>query len=49
MKNKESVLNRRVSVRTIGALVGSSVAMAVLAGLFYHRRAIKRLIEIRQM
>ena len=47
MKDKKG--KRSVSVKTIGRLISGSVAVAIVAGLVYHRRAIKRLIEINQM
>ncbi len=49
MKRNDSLLDKRVSVRSIGAAVGGSFLVAVVAGLFRHRRAIKRLIEINRM
>ena len=49
MKRNDSLLDKRVSVRSIGAAVGGSFLVAVVAGLFWHRRAIKRLIEINRM
>jgi hypothetical protein len=49
MRKNESLLNKRVSVRSMGTFLGSSVLVAVVAGLFWHRRAIKRLVEISRM
>ena len=49
MKQNDSLVDKRVSVRSIGAAVGGSFLVAVVAGLFWHRRAIKRLIEIDRM
>ena len=49
MRNNESVLDKRVSVRSLGNFLGGSLLVAVVAGVFWHRRAIKRLIEIRRM
>ncbi len=49
MRKSESVLDKRVSVRSIGNLLGGSLLVAVVAGVFRHRRAIKRLIEIHRM
>jgi len=49
MKRNDSLLDKRVSVRSIGAAIGGAFLTAVVAGLFYHRRTIKRLIEIKRM
>lgn len=49
MRNTESLLDKRVSVRRMGKYVGGGLFVAVVAGLLRHRRAIKRLIEIRRM
>jgi hypothetical protein len=49
MRKNESVLDKRVSLRSIGNFLGGSLLLAVVSGLFWHRRAIKRLIEIRTM
>lgn len=49
MRRIESVLNKKVSVRRLGNLVGGSLLVAVVAGVFWHRRAIKRLVEISRM
>ena len=49
MYQKESLLNKKVSIKNIGAVIGGTFLMAAATGLFWHRRAIKRLIEIRQM
>ena len=49
MKRNDSPFDKRVSVRTLGAAVGGGLLVAVVAGLFWHRRAIKRLIEINRM
>lgn len=49
MKKIESVLEKKVSVRSLGNLLGGSLLVAVVAGVFHHRRAIKRLIQIHRM
>lgn len=49
MKQNEGILNRKVSVKSLGAMIGGTLLMAVATGAFWHRRAIKRMIEIRQM
>lgn len=49
MRKNESVLDKKVSVRGIGNLLGGSLLVAVVAGIVRHRRAIMRLIEIRRM
>jgi hypothetical protein len=49
MRKNETLLNKRVSVRSMGTFLSSSVLVAVVAGLFWHRRAIKRLVEISRM
>lgn len=49
MTKIENVLDKKVSIRRIGTFLGSSLLAAVVAGVFYHRRAIKRLIEIQRM
>ena len=49
MRKIESVLDKKVSVRSMGNILGGSVLVAVVAGVFWHRRAIKRLIEINRM
>jgi hypothetical protein len=49
MRKNESVLNKRVFVRSMGNFLGGSLSVAVVAGVFWHRRAIKRLIEINRM
>lgn len=49
MSGNEGLLNKRISVKSIGAVAGGAFLIAVVSGLFWHRRAIKRLIEIRQM
>jgi hypothetical protein len=49
MRKNESVLNKRVSVRSMGNFLGGSLLVAVVAGMFWHRRAIKRLIEINRI
>ena len=49
MRKNGSVLDKKVSIRSIGTFLGSSLLAAVVAGAFYHRRAIKRLIEIQRM
>ena len=45
----DPLLDKRVSVRSRGAAVGGSFMVAVVAGLFWHGRATKRLIEINRM
>jgi len=49
MSDKESLLNKKVSIKHIGAVIGGALLTAAATGLFWHRRAIKRLIELRQM
>jgi hypothetical protein len=49
MRNNGSVLDKRVSIRSMGNVLGGSLLVAVVAGMFWHRRAIKRLIEINRM
>jgi len=49
MSKNKSLLDRKMSLRSMGNLLGGSVVAAVVAGVFWHRRAIKRLIEIRLM
>ena len=49
MKKIENVLDKRVSVRSLGSFLGGSLLVAIVAGVFRHRRAIKRLIEIQRM
>ena len=49
MKKIENVLDKRVSVRSLGNFIGGSLLVAIVAGVFHHRRAIKRLIEIQRM
>jgi hypothetical protein len=49
MRKNESVLNKKVAVRSMGTLLGSGLLVAVAAGLFWHRRALKRLVEINKM
>ena len=49
MKKNESVLDKKVSVRGMGNFLGGSLLVAVVAGVFWHRRAIKRLSEINRM
>ncbi len=46
MRKNESVLNKKVSLRGMGTLLGGSLLVTLVAGVFWHRRAIKRLIEI---
>jgi hypothetical protein len=48
MRQDECLLNKRVSVKSIGAVAGGAFLIAVVSGLLWHRRTIKRLIEIRQ-
>jgi len=49
MKKFENVLDKKVSVRSLGSFLGGSLLVAIVAGVFHHRRAIKRLIEIQRM
>ena len=49
MRENEGLLNKRASVKSIGVAAGGAFLIAVVSGLFWHRRAIKRLIEISQM
>lgn len=49
MRKNESVLDKRVSVRSMGNFLGGSLLVAVVAGVIRHRRAIKRLIQIHRM
>jgi hypothetical protein len=49
MRKTESVLDKKVTVRRLGSLIGGSLIVAVAAGVFWHRHAIKRLIQIRIM
>ena len=49
MKRNEGLLNKKISVKSLGAVAGGAFLIAVVSGLFWHRRAIKRLIEISQM
>lgn len=48
MKNK-SLSNKTVKVSSIGRILGGTFLMAVVAGVFWHRRDIKRLIELHRM
>jgi len=45
----ESLLDKQVSVRRMGKCLGGSLFVAAVAGVFYHRRAIRRLIEMCRM
>jgi len=49
MRRNESMFYKRVSIRNLGIFLGSSLIAAAIAGAFWHRRAIIRLIEIRRM
>jgi len=49
MKKIETVLDKKVSVRSFSSFLGGSLLVAIVAGVFHHRRAIKRLIEIQRM
>ena len=49
MRKIESILDKKLSVRRVGNFLGGSLLVAVVAGVFYHRRAIKRLIEMNRM
>ena len=49
MKQKDILLDKRVSVRGMGAALGNAFLAAAVAGLFWRRRAIKRLFEINRM
>jgi hypothetical protein len=46
---KTGVLDKRVSILSLGTFLGGSLVVAVVAGVIRHRRAIKRLIEIHRM
>ena len=46
---KTSVLDKRVSILSLGTFLGGSLLVAVVAGVIRHKRALKRLIEIRRM
>lgn len=49
MNRNEGLLDKRVSVRSMGAVIGGTLVLAIVSGVFWHRRAIKRLIEISRM
>ena len=49
MKRNEGLLDKRVSVRGLGAVIGGTLLASLVAGLIRHRRALKRLIEINRM
>lgn len=49
MRKNERLLDKRVSVRSMGSFLGGSVIVAFVAGVLRHRRAIKRLIQIHRM
>jgi hypothetical protein len=49
MRKNEKVLDKRVSLRGMGSFLGGSLLVAFVAGVFRHRQAIKRLIEIHRM
>jgi hypothetical protein len=49
MRKPECMLDKKVSVRRMRNCLGGSLLVAIAAGLVCHRRAIKRLIEIRRM
>jgi len=49
MRKTESLPDKKVSVRRMGNCMAGGLFVAVVAGLVCHRRAIKRLIEIRRM
>ena len=49
MKQKDILLDKRVSVRGMGAALGNAFLAAAVARLFWRRRAIKRLFEINRM
>lgn len=49
MRRNECLLDKRVSVRGLGAVIGGTLLASLVAGLIRHRRALKRLIEINRM
>jgi hypothetical protein len=49
MRRNEGLLDKRVSVRGLGAVIGGTLLASLVAGLIRHRRALKRLIEINRM
>jgi hypothetical protein len=49
MRNRESLLDKKVSIRRMGKCLGGGLFVAIVAGLLRHRRDIKRLIEIHRM
>jgi hypothetical protein len=49
MRKNERLLDKSVSVRSMGNFLGGSVIVAFVAGVLRHRRAIKRLIQIHRM
>jgi hypothetical protein len=49
MRRNECLLDKRVSVRGLGAVLGGTLLASLVAGLVWHRRALKRLIEINRM
>ncbi|HZB45246.1 MAG TPA: hypothetical protein VE360_08385 [Pyrinomonadaceae bacterium] len=49
MRRNECLLDKRVSVRGLGAVIGGALLGSLVAGLVWHRRALKRLIEINRM
>jgi hypothetical protein len=49
MKRNENLLNKRLSVRSLGALLGGTFLAAVVAGVIWHMGDIKRLVKISQM
>lgn len=49
MKRNEGLLDKRVSVKSLGAVVGGTLLVSLVAGVVWHRNAIKRLIQISRM
>ena len=49
MRKIEKVLDKKLSVRNMGTVLGGGLVVAVVAGVFWHRRAIKRLIDMNRM
>ena len=49
MRNTQSLLDKRVTIRRMGKCLGGGLFVAIVAGLLRHRHDIKRLIEIHRM
>ena len=49
MKQNEGLLNKKVSLGSIGAVVGGTILMSFVAGALWHMGSIKRLIQLRRM